>query len=465
MSSHPDALSASGRRFLSELFPGDGAVFAPEELVAFSGDASQKEAPPWAAVRPEREEQLVELLRWADAERMPVYARARGTNKAGHAVPVRGGVVVSFLRMNRVLEIDPLDFVAVVQPGVVTAEFQAELEQRRLFYPPDPASVKISTLGGNVATCAGGMRALKYGVTRDHLLGLRAVLPGGRVLALGSRCHKDVAGLDLTRLLAGSDGTLALFSELTLKLLPLPETSASTLVGFADFETALVAAGEVFRVGLLPAALEFMDDVTLEALSREFTDPEHDWLRRAGAALLFRLDGSAAAVRAEGQTLANVLGEHDPVFLESASGPDEETLWEVRRAISPSLFHLAPDKSGEDVAVPRGRVMEAVRGLAAIGERLGVRTACFGHLGDGNLHSNILYDRSLGQADAARQAKAELFRLVLSLGGTITGEHGVGLSKKDWFADQIGPDERAVMQGLKAVFDPHGIMNPGKEWA
>ncbi|WP_022662317.1 FAD-binding oxidoreductase [Paucidesulfovibrio longus] len=458
-------LSASGRSFLSGLFPGDGAVFAPEELVAFAGDAGQKEAAPWAAVRPESEEQLCELLKWADAERVPVYARARGTNKVGQTVPIRGGVAVSFLRMNRILDIDPRDFVAVVQPGVVTSEFQAELARQRLFYPPDPASIKISTLGGNVSTCAGGMRALKYGVTRDHLLGMRAVLPGGKVLRLGSRCHKDVAGLDLTRLLAGSAGTLALFSELTLKLLPLPEASASALAGFADFETALAAAAGVFQAGLLPSALEFMDAVTLEALSREFTGPEYAWLGRARAALLFRLDGSAAAVRAETQTLGSALDEYAPVFLETASGPDEEILWDVRRAVSPSLFHLAPDKSGEDVAVPRGRVLEAVRGLAAIGERLGLRTACFGHLGDGNLHSNILYDRAKGQADAARQAKAELFKLVLSLGGTITGEHGVGLSKKDWLADQIGPVELDIMRRLKAAFDPHGIMNPGKEWA
>lgn len=464
MTTDSRSLTSAQRRFLSGLFPGDGAVFTPEELTAFSGDASQKEAFPWAAVRPEREEQLVELLRWAHAERMPIYARARATNKVGQTVPVQGGVSVSFLRMNRILEIDPADFVAVVQPGVVTAEFQAELAKHKLFYPPDPASVKISTLGGNVATCAGGMRALKYGVTRDHLLGMRAVLPGGEVLRLGSRCHKDVAGLDLTRLLAGSAGTLALFSELTLKLLPLPETSASTLVGFADFASALQAAASVFRAGLLPSALEFMDRVTLEALSHEFAGAEYGWLGRAGAALLFRLDGSAAAMQAELATLGHVLKQSDPLFLESASGPDEEALWEVRRAISPSLFHLAPDKSGEDVAVPRGRVLDAVQGLEKIGHALGLRTACFGHLGDGNLHANILFDRSKGQADAAKQAKSELFRLVLSLGGTITGEHGIGLSKKEWLADQLGPGELEIMRRLKAVFDPHGIMNPGKEW-
>jgi glycolate oxidase subunit GlcD len=462
-------LSSSQQRFLRDLFPGSGALLAPEELVGFAGDASQKQALPGAVVRPVEEAQLRELLRWAHLERVPVYARARATNKVGQTVPVRGGVVVSFLRMNRVLDIDPQDFVAVVQPGVVTAQFQQELESRGLFYPPDPASVKISTLGGNVATCAGGMRALKYGVTRDHLLGLRAVLPGGEVLALGSRCHKDVSGLDLTRLLAGSAGTLALFSELTLKLLPRPETSASALVGFAGFPDALEAAAAVFHAGLLPAALEFMDSVTLEALAAEFgrrDDAEqYSWLREAGAALLFRLDGSRAAVDAEMQTLERAVSRGKPVFLESATGADEEPLWEVRRAISPSLFHLAPDKSGEDVAVPRGRVLEAVQGLHAIGRELGLRTACFGHLGDGNLHANILFDRARGQAEAARQAKSKLFGLVLSLGGTLTGEHGIGLSKKEWMADQIGPAEMDVMQRLKAVFDPHGIMNPGKEWA
>ena len=464
MTVRPRSLSAAQVRFLEALFPGHDALFAPEERAAFSGDASQKEAMPWAVVRPEREEQLIELLRWAQTERVPVYARARATNKVGQTVPVQGGVVVSFLRMNRVKEIDPRDFVAVVEPGVVTAELQAELAGQRLFYPPDPASVKISTVGGNVATCAGGMRALKYGVTRDHLLGMRAVLPGGELLRLGSRCHKDVAGLDLTRLLAGSAGTLALFSELTLKLLPLPEATATALAGFADFDSALGAAAEVFRAGLLPAAMEFMDATTLQALALEFTGPEYAWLAKSQAALLFRLDGSDAAVRGERETLGAALEGFSPLFLESASGPDEEQLWEVRRNISQSLFHLAPDKSGEDVAVPRGRVLEAVQGLEAIGGRLGLRTACFGHLGDGNLHANILFDRAKGQAETARQAKAELFQLVLGLGGTITGEHGVGLSKKDWLAQQYGPVELDLMRRLKAVFDPQGIMNPGKEW-
>lgn len=463
------SLTASGRRFLRGLFPGDGALFAPEELVGFSGDAGQEQALPGAVVRPEQEEQIQDLLRWAHLERIPVYARARATNKVGQTVPVRGGVVVSFLRMDRVLDVDEQDFVAVVQPGVVTGAFQRGLEARGLFYPPDPASVNISTLGGNVATCAGGMRALKYGVTRDHVLGMRAVLPGGEVLALGSRCHKDVAGLDLTRLLAGSAGTLALFSELTLKLLPKPEASVSVLAGFRDFSEALQAAAQVFRAGLLPSALEFMDRVTLEALAVEYAEKpgDHDWLNRAGAALLFRLDGSGVAVETEGRTLETALrgaAGQGPLFLERASGVDEEGLWEVRRSISPSLFHLAPDKSGEDVAVPRGRVLEAVQGLHAIGERLGLRTACFGHLGDGNLHANILYDRSKGQAEAAQQAKSALFDLVLSLGGTLTGEHGIGLSKRAWMSRQLGPAEQDVMRRMKDVFDPHGIMNPGKEW-
>ncbi|MBN2139538.1 MAG: FAD-binding protein [Desulfovibrionaceae bacterium] len=462
MKPFPKELSLRHKRFLGRLFPGDACLLTPEGAVAFGADSSRCFAPPFAVVRPERLDQVRELLAWAQAERMPLYPRSRGTGMVGGSVPVMGGLVVSCLRMNRVKEIDPDDFVAVVEPGVVTAELKALAAEKGLFYPPDPASVKISTIGGNMATCAGGMCALKYGVTRDFVLGLEMVLPGGRVLRTGGRSHKNVVGLDLTRLLVGSAGTLALVSEITLKLLPLPESTATVLACFGSLEQAMAGAHAVFRAGILPAALEFMDDMAVKAVALASDPP---WPETPGAVLLFRLDGGSAAVAVEAERLEKVLSAVSPLDLIRAQGPDEERLWEARRLISPASFQFGPDKLGEDVAVPRGRTAEAVAGFRDIGQRHGLAVVCFGHLGDGNIHVNIMYDaRDQAQNLAAARAKEEVFRLSLSLGGTLSGEHGTGLTKKDYLSWQLGEAEMEVMSGLKAVFDPAGIMNPGKGW-
>lgn len=460
--SYPVALTPAHERFLTGLFPGDGCILSVEGRVPFGADAGRRFALPLAVVRPERTGQIVELLAWAEAERMPIYPRARGTGMVGGAVPTHGGVVVSTLKLDRILEIDPEDFVARVEPGVVTAHFQAEVARQRLFYPPDPASLRISTLGGNAATCAGGMRALKYGVTRDYVLGLTAVLPGGATIHAGGRVHKDVVGLDLTRLFVGSNGTLGFIAELTLKLLPLPEATASVLAAFDTLEAALSAAQSVFRAGLLPTALEFMDGACLAAVARQAHAP---WSGQPEGALLVRLDGPRATLHFELDRLAKLLGESRPMALLTGQGADEEALWELRRLVSPSAFVYAPDKLGEDVVVPRGRTNAAVSGFRAIGKRLGLTVLCYGHLGDGNIHVNIMHDAAdPEQRQAALLAKEEVFRLALSLAGSISGEHGTGLSKGAYVAWQIGPRERELMARIKAAFDPSGIMNPGKGW-
>ena len=456
-------LTDKQRLFLTQLFPGDGVLLNPEQAAALAVDSSGHSALPWAAVRPETEEQVAELLRFAQAENIPVYPRARGTSRVGGAVPVRGGVVVSMLRMNRVLDVDGADFVAEVEPGVVTGQFQALLKEKRLYYPPDPASAGYSTLGGNAATCAGGMRAVKYGVTRDYVLGLSAALPGGRIIRPGGRCHKDVSGLDLTRLFVGSGGSLGIITRLTLKLLPMPEAQASLLAAFADMDAALAAAQMGFAAGILPVSLEFMDDVTLEAVSRagcELCPPG------SGAALLFRLDGSEKAVLADLERLVAALKPALPLSLETAATPGaEEKLWEIRRTVSQALHRMSPDKSGEDVAVPRGKIPAAVAAFRQAGERERLRVACFGHLGDGNIHVNLLYDaQDPDQLVRAKAAKEAILRAALDLGGTISGEHGLGLSKGPYLAWRHPQDELEVLRAVKAVFDPQNIMNPGKEW-
>lgn len=456
-------LTTAQKSFLSALFPGDALALDAVTLAAFSMDASQKQAMPWAVVRPENTEQISALLKWAQAERMPIYPRARATNKVGETVPVCGGVVVSTLRMNKILDIDAGDFIAEVQPGVVTSDLAEQAARQRLFYPPDPASVRSSTVGGNVATCAGGLRAVKYGVTRDYVLGVEAVIPGGEVVTFGSRCHKDVVGLDLTRLFVGAAGTLGIVTKLTVKLLPLPEARASVLAVYDSPETAIGAAHAVFAAGILPAACEFMDQTTMAALH---TLTGESWLSGAGGAILMQVDGLAEAVEAERAKVEAVLRQSGPMHVLVGSGEEETKVWEMRRSLSQACFTIAPDKLSEDIALPRGHLPQAVRELHAIGQKHDVAIMIYGHLGDGNLHVNTMYDAAdQAMAEQAANCRAEVVALALALGGTASGEHGLGLSKKHHLANQIAGTELDLMRRVKAVFDPHSIMNPGKEWA
>ena len=453
-------LSSSQRNFLEALFPGEDALFSSEQTLIFGADASRSCAAPLAAVRPTTEEQVVELLAWAHRERVPLYPRARATNVVGACVPGEPGVAVSTLRMNRIRDVDKKDFCAVVEPGVVTADLQSAVEAEGLFYPPDPASMRFSTIGGNVSTNAGGMRALKYGVTRDFVLGVRAVLPGGEVIVTGGRNHKDVVGLDLTGLMVGSEGTLAFITEITLKLLPLPEAQASVMAGFEDETGAIAAAGEIFAAGILPSAMELICREPLEAVEKLGEAP---WPPGTGALLLMRLDGSGETMDAEIARLERVLEKNSPGFVEKALDRDaEEKLWEPRRLINPASFRIAPDKLSDDIAVPRGRVGEAVAGIRRMAGETGLTVLNFGHLGDGNIHVNIMHDKSAGQGPAAEILMDRIIEMVIGLGGTMSGEHGVGTAKLKYFDRQIGARERELMRRIKSVFDPRGIMNPGK---
>lgn len=459
---YAQALTKAHEAFLTDLFPGDGCLLSPEEMNVFATDAGRERAMPWAVVRPENREQVAELLRWADAERIPIVPRARATNQVGATVPVHGGVVVSLLRMNRIIDIDDRDFAAVLQPGVVTADLQAECAKKKLFYPPDPASVKTSTVGGNIATCAGGLRAVKYGVTRDWVLGLEAVLPGGKILTMGGRSHKDVVGLDLKRLFVGSAGKLGLITEVTVKLIPLPETSASVLVGFRDLASSMDGAMAVFRAGLLPSACEFMDETVLKVVRMGNDIPVAD---EARAALLFKLDGTGEGVAAEVRRLEDALKPVAPVSVETGSGDAEEAIWSVRRDISPSSYKLRPNKLSEDISVPRGQVPALVETAQSIGRERGLPVLCYGHLGDGNIHTNVMFDAdSDSETATAHEVKDELFRTAIRLGGTISGEHGTGMTKASFVPEQLSADEMQIMSDVKAVFDPNGIMNPGKGW-
>lgn len=456
-------LAKDERRFLRTTFGEEDALFDAESTCVFGADAYRNFAPPLAVVRPTNLEQVCEFMAWAQQVRMPVYVRARGTNVVGSCVPRPAGVVVSTLKMDHILEVDRDDFVAVVEPGVVTGDFQKHIEQKGLFYPPDPASLKISTLGGNVATCAGGMRALKYGVTREYVLGLTAVLPGGEVIRPGGRTHKNVVGLDLVRLLVGSEGSLAFITDITLKLLPKPDSTASLLAGYASLEQALGAARAIFAAGILPTAMEFMTRETLAAVAKVQPVP---WPESTEAVLLIRLDGSRDALAADLASLTAVLESTGPASLDTGLGAEEEEpLWEIRRMINPASYQIAPDKISDDITLPRGKLLDGLLEIREIGREAGLTILTFGHLGDGNIHVNIMHDASnVDERRRAVDAKEKVLALTLSLGGSLSGEHGVGLAKAAHVHKQLGPVERRLMAGVKHAFDPHGIMNPGKGW-
>lgn len=442
---------------LARIFPGQSMTVQPAEMLIYGTDAGKRFSMPQAVVRPERTEQIQELMRLAQEEHIPIITRARGTNVVSACVPHQGGIVLSCLQMNKILSINSDDFTAHVQPGVVTHDLQQEVLKKGLLYPPDPASKKFCTIGGNIATNAGGMSAVKYGVTKDYVLGLEAVLPGGEIIKTGGRVHKNVVGYDLTKLLTGSEGSLGIIVKACLKLLPAPEASASILACFEDEAHALQGVRSVFRAGILPCAMEFMPLEVMRCLAEYGPVP---WSGNAAACLIIRLDGSAACVEQEIPKLRSAL--QDVLYFDMAMGEDEEYIWEVRRLINPASFNLGPDKVSDDVVVPRGVILRAIKGIRTIGKKFGLNILAFGHIGDGNIHVNFMHDKSLdGQQQKVASAREEVLRLVLDLGGSISGEHGVGLSKKAYLSWQLGNREHQIMRDIKKVFDPYNILNPG----
>jgi len=445
------------------------AVFPPGRLVA--GDPERLEAygrdeadlgvfPPDAAVLVESAEEVRAVFAAATRHRVPVIPVAARTGKSGGVLAVRGGIAVSTERMTRILEISPEDLVARVEPGVVTGVLQAEVERHGLFYPPDPNSLDTCTIGGNVAENAGGPRALKYGVTRDYVLGLTAVVPTGEVLRLGRRSIKGVAGYDLTALLVGSEGTLGIVTEVTLKLVPRPRHVSTALVTFPSVEAAARAVSRVLAAGVLPRCLELLDDVSIAAAARTSPLPLP---AGAGAALLVETDGNdAEQVFAEIVRIAEVVrGDAAGEVIVAQNEAQRREVWETRKFLSANLKSLHPMKLSEDVAVPRSKIPELVARAKAIGRARGLAVATYGHAGDGNLHCNVLFDRP-DERPAVDLAVAEILRAAVDLGGTITGEHGVGLAKRDFLEYEQGREVVALERRLKAVFDPLGILNPGK---
>jgi len=434
----------------------------PSELIAYSIDGTFQQARPDLVVSPATTEQVAAVVRVAAGAGIPVIPRGAGTSLAGGTIPVGGGLVVNLARMNRVLEVDKANGVAVVEAGVVTAELQRTVEREGLFYPPDPASLNQSTIGGNVATNAGGPRCLKYGVTRDYVLGLTVVLADGRVLRLGGKLIKNKTGYQLVQLFVGSEGTLGIITEVVLKLLPLPRCRATALAVFPRLDDAARSVNAILEAGILPVTLELMDNLTINVVE--------DYLqaglpREAEALLILEQDGNhPEAVRAEVEQMAAICGELGASTVQVATDEaDRQRLWQARRAVSPALGRRGRNKLGEDIVVPRSAIPEMVRRVRQIGQEYGFEIPVFGHAGDGNLHPNIIFDlRRPGELERVERAAAAIFRAALELGGSLTGEHGIGTLKREFLTEALGPDAVEVMRRLKAALDPKGLLNPHK---
>lgn len=452
------ALADELRSLLSKEAVADDA----ETLAAHSGDKWFATHAPEVVVFARSTADVSKLLQFASRQKIPVTARGGGYGYVGSCVPVHGGIALSLARMNRIKGISFADAIATVEPGVITAELKAAVRAQKLFYPPDPASMKDCTIGGNIATNAGGPRCLKYGVTRNYVVGLEVVLASGEILRTGGRVHKNKTGFNLIGLFVGSEGMLGVVTEITLRLLPLPPARATLSAAFATMPQAAAAVQEIFAAGFLPSSVEIADSFTLEAARRDLGKAI---VPPGSAHLLVDLDGQEESVCSEAATIRELLMKKKPNALEMATGEIEcEKLWALRRGFSNSLRATGLTKLNQDVVVPRGHIVDLVEFAEKLQTKHGFPIACFGHAGDGNIHVNIMAKE---YADPIVQKKVdaaldELFVQVLAWGGVITGEHGIGLAKKRWWPEATSEVSRDVHASLKRALDPAGILNPGK---
>jgi len=440
----------------------DYLLTSPEARVCYSFDGTFQEALPDAIASPLTTEQVSEILRICNRERIPVITRGMGSGLAAATVPFGGGLVLNMVRMNHILEIDRANMMARVEAGVITADFQAEVEKIGLFYPPDPSSIRHSTMAGNVACNAGGPRCLKYGVTGDYVKGLRVVLADGRILWTGGKPIKNATGYNLSQMFVGSEGTLGVITEVLVKLRTRPRHVRTATAVFDNLDVASQAVSAVLEAGLLPATMEMMDNTTINTIE----DYLHMGLpRHAEAILIIESDGSdAQVVQREIEDTVEVCRKAGAVEVRIASDEAERNeLWRARRSVSGSLARKRPNKLGEDISVPRSAIPETVRRIKEISRTHSLPIVVFGHAGDGNLHPNILFDKNDPDEWARVQlAVADIFRLAIEVGGTLSGEHGVGVLKKPFLENAVGPLAIDVMRSLRRALDPNGILNPGK---
>jgi glycolate oxidase len=448
-------------RKLREIAGPECVLTAREELLCHSCDATRRNALPDVVVCPDTVEQVAAIARLCTEEGVPLTPRGAGTGLSGGALPLKGGVSLSLTRMKKVREIVPEDLYVVAEAGMVTEELHKTVEAVSLFYPPDPASQRSSTIGGNVATSADGLRSLKYGTTKNYLMGLEIVLPTGEITKTGARTVKSVAGYDLTRLICGSEGTLAIVTSATLKLIPLPEHRVTILAAFREPEEAAEASRKVISSGVSPSILEIMDSFTVGAVSSDIALPPGS---QGCSLILAETDGFREAAEKEASQIEKVCRDGGAVFAKRSFDQEErERLWDARRGALAALAKLKPVTILEDVTVPRSCIVEMIRSIGEIGKRYELLIATFGHAGNGNLHPAILVDPPISEkAERLEAAISEIFERVLSLGGALSGEHGIGIEKAGFLKKEIGESAFETMRRLKDAFDPKGILNPGK---
>ncbi len=432
-----------------------------EDRLCYSFDSSSSEAVlPYAVAWPINTDQLIKIVKFASANDHSIIARGAGTGMTGSSVPATNSIVISFEKMRKLLDVDTKNMTVTVEPGIINGKLQKELEYLGFFYPPDPASLNNCTIGGNVATNAGGPRAIKYGVTRDYVMGIEAVMADGSLISTGGKTHKRAVGYDLRNLLIGSEGTLAMSTKIRLRMLPLPEDIMTLLVLFSSLEGSGTAVSKIITFKIIPRTMELLDKSAIEAIESYKpiglpTDVE--------ALLLIELDGYPATIRKEAERVVDICKGLGGEVIVAEDSMATERLWEARRSISPALYHIKPTKISEDIVVPRDKVPLMLMELRSLSERSGIKIISFGHAGDGNLHVNIMVDRN-DKKEYTRgiEIVSKIFEITLKFGGSLSGEHGIGLTKASYFGLEVKKRETELMKGIKAVFDPRGLMNPGK---
>lgn len=447
---------------LREIVGADNVLTSREDLLCYSYDATPGFSHmPEAVVMPASAAEVSKVLALANANKLPVYPRGSGTNLSAGTVPAKGGIVLLMTRMNKIIEIDTANLVAVAEPGVVVSDLNKGVEEFGLIYPPDPGTVTTATLGGTVSENAGGLRGLKYGVSKHYVMGLEAVLADGRILNTGGKTVKDVAGYDLTKLLTGSEGTLAVITKIIVKLVPAPEARKSMLAVYNNLDDAGKAISSIIAAKIIPATLEIMDNATIrtvESFSKVGLPVD------AEAILLIEVDGIAEVVEKEAAMVVEVLKANNAAEIRVAQDAAErDKIWTARRAALPALAKLRPTTFVEDATVPRNKVPDMIKAVNEIAAKHNVTIGTFGHAGDGNLHPTIVCDiRDDEEMERVNKAMDEIFAVSLKLGGTLSGEHGIGLSKLPYMEDQFGPAGMAAMRAIKKALDPNCILNPGK---
>ena len=429
-----------------------------------STDATKVFHPADVIVFPETASEVSEIVKLANRERVPIVSRGGGVGFAGGAIPIRGGIVISMRGLNRILEINPVDLLAVLESGVITEDLHKAAEAKGLFYPPDPASLKQSTIGGNVAHNAGGPRAFKYGVTRHYLLGMEVVLPTGEIVNTGGRVVKNAVAYDLTGLMCGSEGTLGIITKLIMRLLPKPEMTLTVMASFASVREGADAANRLIEEKIIPSKLELIDRQSLAAIRAYLKDEQIEAAvalpESANAVLLVEVDGDRQVAESQMMNVRRVL-KRSAIGLEQPA--NSEDVWAIRRYLSPAVGRLRPNKINEDIVVPRSRVPDYLEAMEALQTRSGLLIVCFGHVGDGNIHVNLMIDAANPvEKTKAEETKRRIFELAVEMRGTISGEHGIGIMKQEFLPMALEPPLIAAMKAIKAALDPNNILNPGK---